>query len=389
MMQPPLPNSRWEILGLVAGGLSVWIVSLILYRRYLHPLAGIPGPAIPSVTRLHYWWYNVHSFKFIEACHAKYGPVVRIAPNEVHLSDPYNYEKLYSVGYKFNKDPAVYLGFRGPTLFNATSSDVHREARMPLNPFFSRRSVLEQQGIVWDKVNLLCRRMREAGEKGAAFDMYCGLRAFATDILSEYAYGDCWNQLDRQDLGIAWTKLYYTLGSLMHLAAQFPLIVTIISRVMPDRIAAKLNPGFAEIETWMTVSRDMLSSSTCSRLTKLQRSHNDLLTVKHDMDNGVRPKRTTIFHELMANGIRDIERLKMEALALMGGGSETIGNALTVMLFNILTNQQISAELRRELCEAYPDPNMPMDFEDLEKLPYLTAVVKEALRYVGGIAMDL
>lgn len=258
MLHTPLPNYPWGIPTLLTGGLFLWIGSLILYRRYLHPLAGIPGPTIPTLTRLYYWWQNVQSFKFIEACHAKYGPVVRIAPNEVHLSDPHNYEKIYSVGYKFNKDPGVYLGFRGPTLFNATSPDVHREARIPLNPFFSRRAVLEQQDIVWDKVNRLCSRMREAGETGAPFDMYCGLRAVAMDVLSEYAYGDCWNQLDRQDLGVAWTKLYRTLGSLMHTAAQFPRIVTFISRVMPDQVASKLNPGFAQIEMWMTVSQTRL-----------------------------------------------------------------------------------------------------------------------------------
>lgn len=114
-----------------------------------------------------------------------------------------------------------------------------------------------------------------------------------------------------------------------------------------------------------------------------------MLNVKYDLDNGVGPKRTTIFHEMIASGIRDTERLKMEGLALMGGASETVGNALTIMIFNLITNEQIWAELRRELCEAYPDPNTAMDVKDLEKLSYLTAVIKEGLRYVAAIAVDL
>ncbi|KAH8669055.1 cytochrome P450 [Xylariales sp. PMI_506] len=365
-MHTSLAFSLREILALTAGGALLWIGSVILYRRYLHPLAGIPGPAIPSMTRLYYWWYNAHSFKFIEACHDRYGPVVRIAPNEVHLSDPINYEKIYSVGYKFKKDPAVYMAFRGPTLFNTTSPEIHRQTRAPLNPFFSRKSVLKQQEIVWDKVNLLCSRMQDAGSAGAPFDLYTGLRAVAMDVISEYAYGHCWDQLRRRDLGIVWTKLYSTLGSLMHTAAQFPRAVTIISRVIPDKVTSKLNQGFAEIEAWMT------------------KSHQDLVNVKRDMDNGVSPKRTTIFHEMMEYGIRDIDRLKMESLALMGGASETVGNALTVIVFNVITNQQILAEIQKELAEAYPDPTMPMDFKDLENLPYLTATVKEGLRLSYG-----
>lgn len=39
------------------------------------------------------------------------GSVVRIAPNEIHLNDPENYDKIYFVGTKYSKDPELYQAF--------------------------------------------------------------------------------------------------------------------------------------------------------------------------------------------------------------------------------------------------------------------------------------
>jgi hypothetical protein len=253
-MLAPLSISLTGSVALAATSLLLWVSLLAIYRRYFHPLAEIPGPTIPALSRLYLWWYNTQSPTFIEECHAIYGPVVRIAPNEVHLSDPYNYETIYSVGYKFNKDPDFYVGFRNDTIFNVVPPEAHRQARMPLNPFFSRRAILDQEDIIWDKVNKLCRRMFEARESGAVFDMYCGFRAISIDVLSEYAYDSCWNLLDSEDLGIGWTYLFRTLGSIMHTVVQFPTIVPFMGRMMPIRFAAMLNPALEELDKWMTVS---------------------------------------------------------------------------------------------------------------------------------------
>jgi len=41
---------------------------------------------------------------------------------------------------------------------------------------------------------------------------------------------------------------------------------------------------------------------------------------------------------------------------------------------------EIRNKLRQELLTAFPDPDAQLDFATLEKLPYLTAIIKESLR---------
>jgi hypothetical protein len=54
-----------------------YFISLIVYRWYLHPLAGIPGPKLAAATGLVEMWYDIvkggqYVFQ-IERWHAQYG----------------------------------------------------------------------------------------------------------------------------------------------------------------------------------------------------------------------------------------------------------------------------------------------------------------------------
>jgi cytochrome P450 len=55
-------------------------------------------------------------------------------------------------------------------------------------------------------------------------------------------------------------------------------------------------------------------------------------------------------------------------------------------LFNILHNPTIQTRLLTELKTALPGPTDTAPFTILEKLPYLTAVIKESLRYASAAA---
>ncbi|KAF9882853.1 hypothetical protein FE257_004939, partial [Aspergillus nanangensis] len=77
---------KWHILGVFGVYWALWVV----YAHTLHPYARYPGPFLASFSRS---WVVMEvvrgrAHKTQAALHKKHGPIVRICPNEVVISDP-------------------------------------------------------------------------------------------------------------------------------------------------------------------------------------------------------------------------------------------------------------------------------------------------------------
>lgn len=84
---------------LVAAWFFWYVARLAFTRLYFSSLRDIPGPLLAAFTQWYEFYYDVvlggqYTFKIIEL-HKKYGPIVRISPWEIHISDPHFFEKLY------------------------------------------------------------------------------------------------------------------------------------------------------------------------------------------------------------------------------------------------------------------------------------------------------
>lgn len=74
----------------------------------------------------------------------------------------------------------------------------------------------------------------------------------------------------------------------------------------------------------------------------------------------------------------------------MFAGTDTVGNALMVGTFHLLRQPDTLQKLKKELSSAWPSLNgVEPKLRDLEKLPYLNAVVKESLRVSSGVVAGL
>lgn len=92
----------------------------------------------------------------------------------------------------------------------------------------------------------------------------------------------------------------------------------------------------------------------------------------------------TIFHELLQSDLppheKTLHRLVMEAQTMIGAAILTTGWSLTVASFHIINTPEILRNLRAELVSNIPDPNAELDWLQLERLPYLSACIREAIR---------
>lgn len=71
-----------------------------LVRRLRSPLSKLPGPAISKFTTLFLKWKEIHAQRttYVHQLHLQYGPVVRIAPNEVSFTSWEALKEIYCSG---------------------------------------------------------------------------------------------------------------------------------------------------------------------------------------------------------------------------------------------------------------------------------------------------
>ncbi len=189
-------------------------------------------------------------------CSLHAGPVVRIGPEELHLSDPDNYEKIYHTGSKYSKSPRFYRGLGLNTAaFGTPSNELHRVRRAALNPLFSRKRVLDLEDIVHEKVEKLCSRMEQARGTDEPVDLHHGFRSVSVDVITDYAFDNCYNLLEADDLGKSFSDMIKLLAPRIWICQQFPIVLT-LSKNIPPWLGRRMNKHLAAFLLAKDVSLD-------------------------------------------------------------------------------------------------------------------------------------
>jgi hypothetical protein len=169
------------------------IITYISYtafqRLYLSPIAGFPGPKLAALTWYYQIYYDIYPhygqyFNHISQLHKIYGPIIRINPYELHVSDPDFFEVLYSTHEKRDKWAWLTHSFGMPnSTFATTQHAVHRRRRAALNPYFSKMSVGRLQPVVDERVQKVVERLKRRGEDGRVISV--------AELASAFSTGEC------------------------------------------------------------------------------------------------------------------------------------------------------------------------------------------------------
>ncbi len=137
--------------------------------------------------------YHVHS------SHQRYGPYVRIAPNEISISSPTAFKQIHKIGSGFTKSQwyADLVGFERPTLFAMVDSKGHGVRRKLLARAFSK-SYLRQhwEAVVSAKVQSAVSSMKVESEMEGSTDMLKWWTLMATDVATHLMFGDSFHMIE-------------------------------------------------------------------------------------------------------------------------------------------------------------------------------------------------
>lgn len=78
--------------------------------------------------------------------------------------------------------------------------------------------------------------------------------------------------------------------------------------------------------------------------------------------------------------VPSVDDLTDEAFIILSAAQDTTGNAITIALYETISNPEIYAAVVEELKLTFPDPNVRLDFLTLEKLPYLVRIFNLSYR---------
>ncbi|KAI0538394.1 cytochrome protein [Xylaria digitata] len=373
-------SSSMPILWLAVSCAILYTLVLGIYRVYFSPLASIPGPKLAALTGWVEAYYElIHGeggqfmFKYRE-WHEKYGPIIRITPNEVHIQDSSFFETLYATNKPATKRPELAHRFNNAkSVFSTPEHDIHRIRRNALNPFFSKRAISERAQLIQGHMDVLCRRLKSEFQGCdrvlVVNDM---LACWTTDIITEYCFDRRYNFIKEPDFKAPLIKSLIDLIERVHWITQFAWLAKIMF-CLPDVIVGWTDPL---MKNGIQFSKELS------------------IQVIDTINNSSQKERPdTIFTSIIQSDIPQSEvteeRLRHEATNLVGAGVETTMRTLTISIYHITTNPSVYQRLREELFKAIPNSEEMPSLEILQRLPFLTSCIEESLRLSYGVSQRI
>ncbi|KAJ5413637.1 hypothetical protein N7509_000264 [Penicillium cosmopolitanum] len=356
-----LASWRWLV------GLVIIAATKVLYNIYFHPLSKYPGPrlyaasSIPiALAQLRGNWHTI-----AKDAHDRYGPVVRLSPNELSFISKQAWQDIYA---RRNGKPALPRDRKffndmlvEPQSITMMNDADHSRLRRALNPAFSTRALQGQEPILQANVDLLMKQLQARGEKGISSDLRTWYNYTTFDLIGDLAFGENFDCLATSRFH-EWVELvldhFYT-STLLHVVHRFSPLHKVLAMLLPASLMEKRRKH-----------SEMALEKIRRRTSQISSERNDF--AEHLM-------------RAVGEGTIISAELDSQATILILAGSETTSIALTYATYFLMTHRDALERLMTELRANFSCED-DIDILSLNRLEYLQAILQESLRCQPPIA---
>ena len=365
-MLEPLENlfkANPQLATIVSASPFVNIIALFLiYRIFFHQLRHIPGPFWASVSSFWLWW---HVFRGTECSavaglHRKLGPVVRIGPDDIDISDPAAIDKIYIDGGGFAKPP-YYASFDidgHETIFSTRDLSARAKLAKPIFSMLSSKNIREGIQAIEVSVARFVEILKQVTHEkdsskenlnpsAASRDVLEPSRELALDTITSYLLGKEFGALSDGP------KLYKNdFSAAMYVdflvdQAKFFLVPSFLVNVLsfyPNMFRGKrVNSSFAAVRQYL---QDVIKSAS--------------------------PEDDTYQGRLLKAGFSKTQTTK-QCTDLFYAGIDSTGSTIATILWLLAKNKSSYNRLHKEVMANTNEP-------EAQAIPYLRAVIQEGLR---------
>lgn len=309
-------------------------------------------------------WY------YVQGLHKKYGPIVRIAPEEVAISDPKVVSKVFGLGTKFRKRQQPGTAFN---IFSLSDPKPHRIRQRFYAKAFSDETLKSNtepavRRLVEMAVSRIKRDARESKDEISDVVKWCML--FGYDVAFEVIYGTAATEgliaKDKTTEDIIMGIHLQRLNSISLFC--FPLFL----------LGRWLSPFSSYLKDVFHVAhryRDLWEEGPRQR--EIASKTVFVRNTKFSKNDGV----FSVSDEVK---LSDVE-IAHDITTFLGAGGEAVGATLVFLIWQVLKMPDLQRDLEAEVGEL----TEPLTEANTALLPILNGVIYEALRLYGGGATHL
>ncbi|KAH8686013.1 cytochrome P450 [Tricladium varicosporioides] len=325
----------------------------VIYQLYLHPLSHLPGPIIAKITPLWLWYHSYigDEASTIHALHETYGSLLQVSPNEVDISDADAIQAIYVTKGGFKKaDCYGNFDIDGhKTIFSTTDVEYRTPRAKAVVPLFSTKSIRENEGPLYGCVDRMVERMKEDKKMRGRSNVLNLTRSLAVDAVSTHLFRENYNGTSEKGSTLsasAFVDAFVAVGRFFYLPNWlFVLLEWSIEKIASEE---KTEMSMAAVDKFVD-------------------------EVVEKTEKGPAPNYPG---RLIEVGLERTE-VKAQCKDLIFAGTDSTGMNLATICRQLALHPDKLEILRKEvLRNASAGPQK----QEIQSLPYLSAVIREALR---------
>ncbi|KAG6033497.1 hypothetical protein E4U19_006446 [Claviceps sp. Clav32 group G5] len=338
-----------------------------IYNVYFHPLRNIPGPKLAALTDFYafYWnWIRDEGYsKQFSRMHEQYNsPVIRIGPNNVHTTQVEFYDVIFKSGSKWLKDKSFYKYFNG--LDAMIEPYQYRTYRTHLAPLYAQRAI---DGLApklrSDLTNSASGMMRQT-KNGQTVNMAKVFRTLSTSMILHNLFSlDI--SLNDGDEYHPFLEAFEQLMTQSWLFVTYPMVPMVLS-LIPGTSFARFKSSYTTFSNYCTAWND-----------------EDMRKQRENEEQSTRDSHTKRYLSLKDDDARKKTAIPYpldDVFNFVAGGSDTTAYTTACAFYHILSSRTVCENLVVELDEHSSIIRDEFDYNKIQNLPYLNAVIKETLR---------
>ncbi|KAK4205556.1 putative cytochrome P450 E-class, group I [Triangularia verruculosa] len=411
--------------------LLISLAIFAVYRLYFHPLAQIPGPKLAALSSAWLGRYVVAGRvrELPRKIHERYGPVVRVGPGEVWVSSVEGFRAVYGATSGFEKsDFYVATALNKPTGIKAWGLGVtwpdtldllsefdmkrYRLQRRLIGPVYTASNVRKFEGAVDGVLDAAVKRLKslssEAGGTGTV-DLKEWMHIIAVECLGAVVLGWSPGYIKSGSDG-GTSKQSYLGWKRKSLFGLFPVVtkISMLDSGMGKRLGKWLGRFWGDVwgvtfptpkgfRPFFTPVYQKVSKRVAAVLSTPQHAAG-LTTVKGKKN---KPNKTPGVREDLLNDLIQLHLtrpdaftenyLRRMAVTNFGAGHETLCGTLTSVIAMIASYPEVQRRCFEEINNSLQNGQKERlyGFEEVSKLRYTQAAIKEAQRLWPVIGMSL